>query len=170
MVPVLQTPELGEVAAKFMCDKLGIASQKEVEKLKEAHDACYTAGFYKGVMTAGPFAGLPVHEAKLKTKAKMVADGEAITYLEPEGLVTPRSTPDVECVVALVDQWYLKYGEEEWAARVGEHLGGLECYNPAVHKAHSPLREEWSHRCSLSPSRDRGLSMIGCNLCSHHTV
>jgi len=135
VVPVLQTPELGEVAAKFMCDKLGIASQKEVEKLKEAHDACYTAGFYKGVMTAGPFAGLPVHEAKLKTKAKMVADGEAITYLEPEGLVTPRSTPDVECVVALVDQWYLKYGEEEWAARVGEHLGGLECYNPAVHKA-----------------------------------
>lgn len=141
MVPVLQTPELGEVAAKFMCDKLGIASQKEVEKLKEAHDVCYTAGFYKGVMTAGPFAGLPVQEAKLKTKAKMVADGEAITYLEPEGLVTPRSTPDVECVVALVDQWYLKYGEEEWAARVGEHLGGLECYNPAVHKAHSPLRE-----------------------------
>ena len=47
----------------------------------------------------------------------MVADGEAITYLEPEGLVTPRSTPDVECVVALVDQWYLKYGEKQWQAR-----------------------------------------------------
>ena len=39
-------------------------------------------------------------------------------YFEPDGLATPRSTPDVECVVALVDQWYLKYGEDQWKAKV----------------------------------------------------
>ena len=86
-------------------------------------------------MTAGPFVGKPVAEAKTLTRAKMVADGDAITYLEPEGLVTPRSTPDIECVVALVDQWYLKYGQSEWQARVASHLETLECYNGAVAKA-----------------------------------
>lgn len=27
-----------------------------------------------------------------------------------------------ECIVALNDQWYLPYGEEEWAGRVSEHV------------------------------------------------
>ena len=56
-------------------------------------------------------------------------------YFEPDGLATPRSTPDVECVVALVDQWYLKYGDAEWKAKVADLLTRLECYNPAVTKA-----------------------------------
>jgi len=135
LIPILTTPDLGDLSAKFMCEKLDIKSQKDVEKLKEAHDVCYNSGFHKGIMTAGPFKGLKVEDAKVKTKNLMVTEGLALTYLEPEGLVTPRSTPDVECVVALVDQWYLKYGEAEWAARVGAHLEKLECYNPVVHKA-----------------------------------
>eukprot|EP00316_Scyphosphaera_apsteinii_P022855 CAMPEP_0119322566 /NCGR_PEP_ID=MMETSP1333-20130426/58600_1 /TAXON_ID=418940 /ORGANISM="Scyphosphaera apsteinii, Strain RCC1455" /LENGTH=1184 /DNA_ID=CAMNT_0007329827 /DNA_START=45 /DNA_END=3599 /DNA_ORIENTATION=- len=135
LIPVLTTPDLGDMSAKFMCEKLQVNSQKDVEKLKEAHDACYTSGFYKGIMTAGPFVGKTVQVAKVETRKKMVQDGEAITYLEPEGFVTPRSTPDTECVVALVDQWYLKYGESDWQAKVKEHLEKtLECYNPAVHK------------------------------------
>ena len=102
----------------------------------------YTAGFYKGVMTAGPFKGMTVQQAKPLQKKAMIDDGEAFTYLEPEGPVFPRSTPDVECVVALVDQWYLKYGEKEWKASVGAHLEStLECYNPAVKKL---FRETWS--------------------------
>ena len=135
LIPIISTPDLGDLSAKFMCEKLDVKSQKDVEKLKEAHDVCYNSGFYKGVMTAGPFVGSKVEDAKLKTKALLVEQGLALTYLEPEGLVTPRSTPDVECVVALVDQWYLKYGEKEWASRVGAHLETLECYNPVVHKA-----------------------------------
>lgn len=27
-----------------------------------------------------------------------------------------------ECIVALTDQWYLPYGEEEWAGKVKEHV------------------------------------------------
>lgn len=27
-----------------------------------------------------------------------------------------------ECIVALNDQWYLPYGEEEWAGRVSGHV------------------------------------------------
>lgn len=60
-------------------------------------------------MIAGQFVGMPVLDAKPKCKEAMVGAGTAFIYLEPENMVTPRSTPDVECVVALVDQWYLKY-------------------------------------------------------------
>ena len=138
LIPIITAEIDGEdrtCCAEYMCTKLKVQSQKDVDKLHEAHDIVYTAGFYKGVMTAGPFTGLSVQEAKPKCKAAMCAAGQAFTYLEPEGLVTPRSTPDVECVVALVDQWYLKYGEEQWAKAVSAHLEKMECFNPQVHKA-----------------------------------
>jgi leucyl-tRNA synthetase len=35
-----------------------------------------------------------------------------------------------ECVVALTDQWYIKYGEKDWKAQVDEHLQtDLNCYS-----------------------------------------
>ena len=113
----------------------------------------YTTGFYKGVMIAGPFAGQTVQEAKPKMKAKMCADGDAFVYLEPEGFVTPRSTPDIECVVALVDQWYLKYGTQDWATAVKAHVEGgeFETFNASVKKAFSDAigwLGEWA--CSRS--------------------
>ena len=86
-------------------------------------------------MISGEFSGLPVIDAKPKCKKAMCDRGEAFTYLEPEGLVTPRSTPDIECVVALVDQWYLKYGAEEWQAAVAKHLETLDCFNQQVARA-----------------------------------
>jgi len=118
LLPIIETPDLGKVSAEFVCQKLKVQSQKDVEKLKEAHDVCYNSGFYKGVMIAGPFAGKSVQEAKPLCEQKLIDDGEAFCYYEPEGLATPRSSPDVECVVALVDQWYLKYGEDQWKAKV----------------------------------------------------
>ena len=138
LIPIIRAEidgEERECCAEYMCTKLKVQSQKDVDKLHEAHDIVYTAGFYKGVMSTGPFAGKSVQEAKPLCKKAMCEAGEAFTYLEPEGPVFPRSTPEVECVVALVDQWYLKYGEEQWAKAVSAHLETMECFNPAVHKA-----------------------------------
>lgn len=95
----------------------------------------YTLGYHKGTMTAGPYRGLSVMDAKPLCKKKLCADGEAFTYQEPEGPVFPRSTPEVECVVANVDQYYLKYGEEAWAGAIRKHLETFENYNPVVEKA-----------------------------------
>ena len=55
-----------------------------------------------------------VSEAKAAMKDELVAAGDAIRYSEPEKLVMSRSGD--ECVVALTDQWYLTYGEDEWLA------------------------------------------------------
>ena len=45
---------------------------------------------------------------------ELIASAAAIRYSEPEKLVMSRSGD--ECIVALTDQWYLTYGEDEWLA------------------------------------------------------
>ena len=94
--------------------QLKIASQKDVKQLAEAKELAYKEGFYNGTMSVGEFKGEPVQEAKAKVRASMIRNSVAFAYAEPEGLVISRSAD--ECVVALMDQWYLDYGESKWRA------------------------------------------------------
>jgi leucyl-tRNA synthetase len=71
-------------------------------------------------MAIGPHKGTKVSEAKPKIRDEMVRAGQAVLYSEPERPVTSRSGDD--CVVALTDQWYLTYGEDQWR---DEALAGL---------------------------------------------
>jgi hypothetical protein len=113
-VPVLSTPTYGEMSAPALVKQLKIVSQKDVKQLAEAKELAYKEGFYNGTMLVGEFKGEPVQEAKNKVRASMIAQGVAFAYAEPEGLVISRSAD--ECVVALMDQWYLDYGETKWRA------------------------------------------------------
>jgi leucyl-tRNA synthetase len=113
-VPVLSTPAYGEMSAPALVKQLKIASQKDVKQLAEAKELAYKEGFYNGTMSVGEFKGEPVQEAKVKVRASMIKNGVAFAYAEPEGLVISRSAD--ECVVALMDQWYLDYGEKKWRA------------------------------------------------------
>jgi len=125
LIPIIDVEIDGEVrhmAAQYMCEKLGIQSQKDKEKLLEAHDTVYKLGFDKGIMSSGPFKGQPVKKAKLEFRAQMVNDGQAFVYSEPEKKVVGRSND--ECVVAGIDQWYLKYGEESWRKQIEDHING----------------------------------------------
>jgi leucyl-tRNA synthetase len=63
-------------------------------------------------MLVGLFKGETVQAAKPKVQQLLVEQGLAFKYAEPENLVMSRSGD--ECVVALVDQWYIDYGESEW--------------------------------------------------------
>jgi leucyl-tRNA synthetase len=66
-------------------------------------------------MLVGEFKGSSVQEAKPKVRDAMIKAGTAFAYAEPEGLVISRSGD--ECVVALMDQWYLDYGESQWRSQ-----------------------------------------------------
>ena len=114
-VPVLSTPAYGEMSAPALVQKLKIHSPKDAKQLALAKEAAYKEGFYNGTMLVGEFKGEPVQEAKNKVRDAMIQKGLAIAYAEPEGLVISRSSD--ECVVALMDQWYLDYGEPTWRAQ-----------------------------------------------------
>ncbi|KAI0299066.1 leucine-tRNA ligase [Multifurca ochricompacta] len=125
-VPVLSTPAYGDMSAPALVKQLKIVSQKDVKQLAEAKELAYKEGFYNGTMLAGEFKGEPVQEAKNKVRASMIGRGVAFAYAEPEGLVISRSAD--ECVVALMDQWYLDYGEPKWRSEAERLLARMNTY------------------------------------------
>ena len=114
-VPVISTPTYGDMTAPAVIKQLKIQSQKDTKQLAEAKEIAYKEGFYNGTMLVGEFKGLPVQEAKGLVREKLIASGQAFAYAEPEGLIISRSSD--ECVIALMDQWYLDYGEPSWRAQ-----------------------------------------------------
>jgi leucyl-tRNA synthetase len=114
-VPVIRTPTYGELTAPALVKQFKIQSPKDAKQLAEAKEIAYKEGFYSGTMLAGEFAGESVQDAKPKVRARLLDAGLAFAYAEPEGLVISRSGD--ECVVALMDQWYLDYGEKAWRAQ-----------------------------------------------------
>eukprot|EP00755_Sulcionema_specki_P024454 Sspe_Gene.1566::Locus_518_Transcript_2_2_Confidence_0.667_Length_3872::g.1566::m.1566/K01869/LARS, leuS; leucyl-tRNA synthetase len=120
--------------AQYLVEKLDIQSQKDTEKLAQAKEIAYNAGFYRGVMSIGEFKGMPVQQAKTLCRESMIKEKLAFTYHEPEALIKSRSGD--ECVVALIDQWYLKYGDEKWRNEVIEHVKKtMDCFSPGCSKA-----------------------------------
>lgn len=109
-----------EMLAVHLYEKLKIKSQKDAKKLKEAKDISYKFGFNYGVMTVGEFAGTPIKEAKDMVKDQLISTNQAMQYYECENPVMSRTRE--ECIVAKVDQWLIKYGEEEWKKTVEEHV------------------------------------------------
>ena len=53
---------------------------------------------------------------------------EDLVQLQREKLVKSRTND--ECVVAFTDQWYLDYGEAEWAAAISRHVNDPEANTP----------------------------------------
>ncbi|KAH8601856.1 hypothetical protein B0O99DRAFT_648443 [Bisporella sp. PMI_857] len=112
IVPVIKTPSYGNLTAKFLVEKLKISSPKDTKQLEEAKELAYKEGYYQGIMEIGDFKGQKVEDAKPKVRQQLLDTALAFAYSEPERKVTSRSGDD--CCVALLDQWYLDYGEESW--------------------------------------------------------
>ena len=115
-----------------LCKKMNIKSQKDVKKLAEAKDIAYKKGFHLGVMSIGDYTGVKVSEAKDKIRQDMIDTNQAAIYYEPENKVVSRSRD--ECIVALVNQWLIKYGEETWKNVVETHIksDNFEAYAPST--------------------------------------
>ncbi len=126
-VSIISSPNLGDFAAERACADANIRSQNDRVALEKAKELCYKEDFYGGVMKVGEFAGRAVSEVKPLIREQMLAAKEAFIYFEPENTVISRSGD--ECVVALTDQWFIAYGEEQWRAQVHDCLQGMELFS-----------------------------------------
>ncbi len=123
ILPIIDTPEYGNTIAPALIKKLKINSPKDERQLAEAKELAYKTGFYQGTMLFGPFAGLPVQEAKNRVRQQLLDSDSAFIYCEPDGQVISRSGD--ECVAAFLDQWFLTYGvDEAWRDDTLAHLRG----------------------------------------------
>jgi leucyl-tRNA synthetase len=127
-ISIISSPNLGDFAAERACADANIRSQNDRVALEKAKELCYKEDFYSGVMKVGDQAGLAVSEAKPIIREQMLAAGQAFIYFEPENTVISRSGD--ECVVALTDQWFIAYGEEQWRDQVHECLQSMELFSP----------------------------------------
>jgi leucyl-tRNA synthetase len=123
-------PDVTDVAAVVACEEYKVASQNDKDKLALAKAKTYKLGFYEGKMCIGDFKGVSVQDAKNKVKDQLLACGGAYKYAEPEKEVMSRSGN--ECVVALTDQWYIKYGEDEWRGQIEGLLKRMNLYNDDI--------------------------------------
>lgn len=113
--------------AEELCQKLSIKSQNDKDGLAKAKDLAYRDGFYRGRILVGRYKDLSVLEAKPLIKEYLFATNQAFAYAEPSGTVVSRSGD--ECVVALVDQWYIKYGDVEWTDRIKECIKKINFFH-----------------------------------------
>lgn len=112
IIPIISTPTYGDLCAPTLVKKLKINSPKDAKQLEEAKELAYKEGYYQGTLLVGEFKGEKVEAAKPKVRQQLIDAGEAFAYSEPERKVVSRSGDD--CIVSLMDQWYLDYGEESW--------------------------------------------------------
>ncbi len=133
-VHIIKTPGYSDLPAVEVCDKYEIKNPKEKEKLAKAKDEVYSKGFYSGVMSVGQYKDIKVADAKPKIKTDLMSDGLAVPYYEPEGVVKNR-TGEL-CIVALVDQWLINYGEDSWKQFIMDHVNSpnFNAYNSHTHK------------------------------------
>ncbi len=152
IIPIIESPTYGDLIAPALYKKLKISSPKDVVQLKEAKELAYKEGFYQGTMVYGPFKGQKVETAKPAVQQSLIDAGEAFRYAEPEGRVVSRSGD--ECIVALLPQWYLDYGEDSWKKEAISYVEnadgkGLNAYSSETKHAFLGVLG-WLHQWALS--------------------
>ncbi len=139
-IPVLNTPDYGNVAAEAMLKKHSITSQKQRGKLEEAKKELYrishyTATFnelYKSKFSTN-LEGKKVDEGKDTIKKDLIKEGFALRYYEPTGKVVCRCL--TECIIKVVDdQWFVEYNDPEWKKAAHGCLGSMNIYPEIVRK------------------------------------
>ncbi|OMJ77850.1 hypothetical protein SteCoe_22485 [Stentor coeruleus] len=132
-VPIINIPSIGDKSAIILYEQLGIKSQNDRELLEKAKDLAYTKGFSEGTMLVGHLAGQKVSIAKNLIKKYLIDKNQAFIYYEPESEVISRSGES--CIVALCNQWFLSYDDENWRRSVSDHIAkNFKTYNPFVMK------------------------------------
>lgn len=154
-VPILEIPEFGNLSAIHVYDKLKIQSQNDKDKLLQAKEMVYLKGFYDGVLIVGEYKGRKIQDVKKNLQTKLVNEKTAKVYYEPEKTIISRSGD--ECVVALCNQWYLDYGNEQWKAQVEKALEKINTYHDEVRK-NFQATFKWLHEYACS--RTYGLGKL----------
>ncbi|MFH7882386.1 MAG: leucine--tRNA ligase [Candidatus Aenigmatarchaeota archaeon] len=142
-ISIIQTKGFGENPAKEVCEKFGINSQKEREKLEEATQLLYKEEFHSGVLkeNCGEYHGLKVSDVKEKLTKEFIKRKIADIIYEPSGKVVCRCGTE-NYVKILEKQWFLKYSDKRWKKLAKECLKKIKIF-PEEARTHFEMTIEF---------------------------
>lgn len=126
-IPIIRIEGYSVYPAKDACEKYGVKSQMEKDKLEKATEQVYKDEYYSGVLTVGPFKGWKVSDVKPKVVEWLERMNRAVKIYEVSALKKP-----VVCrcggkvtVAVLENQWFIDYSREDWKNKVREALRNM---------------------------------------------
>ena len=133
-IPVLNTPDYGDIPAEIILNKYKIKSQSEKDKLETAKKELYKLSYYSATFNdkykkvfSINLLGKKVEEGKDVIKKELVERGWAETYYQLSGEVISRSLS--KCIVKIVDnQWFIKYSNKIWKDQAHKALSKTKLY------------------------------------------
>lgn len=142
-IPIIESKGFGEFPAKEICEKFGIKSQDDTEKLEEATKEIYKVGFHTGIMRpiAGKFKLMPVEKAKELVKQDMIAEGKAAVMHDLSEEVLCRCGKQI-IIKRIEDQWFVKYSDNELTKKSKDYVPKMEIL-PAEYKTNLPAVLDW---------------------------
>jgi len=143
LVPIIKTKGYGDFPAKEICEKLGITSLQDAEKLELATKEIYKAGFHQGVMreNSGKYAGKSVAEAKELVKQDLLESGDAELLRDLSEEVICRCGERI-VIKKIDDQWFIRYSDSELTTKSKEHVAHMNIF-PQEYFRHMPGVLDW---------------------------
>ncbi len=144
-----------ELPAKEICERMGIESQEDKQRLEEATQIIYKDEFYRGVLNekCGDFAGIKIAAIKDEVKDWLKGKNIADVFYETSRKAVTRGGGKV-IVAVLQDQWFIDYTPGWWKDLGHKLVDGMTFY-PEKYKAYMHDIIDW---LALRPcARKRGL-------------
>lgn len=159
-IPVLDTPDLGDIPAQTMLDKYGIKHQNERKKLDEIKEKLYKLSYYTATYNkkyekffSKNLYGKKVEKGKALIQEEIISRGWGAVYYTLNEKVVSRGLN--ECVVKIVDdQWFIDYGNEKWKVDTKKALKKLKLY-PEKSRQQFEYVIDWLHEWACT--REGGL-------------
>lgn len=143
LIPIIRSKSYGDFPAQEIVEKMGITSLKDAEKLEQATQEIYKAGFHTGVMreNCGQYAGKRVIEAKELVKAEMIDQREADILHDLSEEVICRCGEKV-IIKRIDDQWFIRYSDEELTGKSKKWVEEMNIF-PQEYKDNLPGILDW---------------------------
>ncbi len=142
-IAIIESDEWGINPAEKIIEDMDIQSQQDEDKLEEATQKIYKAGFHTGTMLdiCGDYAGMKVQQAKEMVKQDMLESGEADIMYDLSEEVICRCGGKV-VVGKIPDQWFIRYSDEELTEESKRHAQSMNI-KPQSYADNLPDTIEW---------------------------
>jgi len=127
-ISLIELEGYGEFPAVDESGKLGVESQKDVEKLEQATKNIYKAEYHRGVFKIEPYKGKPVSEVKDLVAKDMAKKGITDRMYEFSDKNVISRFGNRAVVKIIHDQWFIDYGNPEWKEKAKEALANMKIF------------------------------------------